>query len=385
MAVARRLSRFVEWPDLCDSGTVGGDRTFFTGTNVATRMAQLRRAIHEIRTNWDRYPVYMAELGKHMERDLSRAAEPLPDQDRELIHALLSSVKEWADRRPSPGENVDEYSAIRLYTSEPGYRRIFSTINTAFRRDGLVDDPKGLRSAAFLVELLSIDLFNYRYHHPHVDNFEGVVHRGMCVTERQLAELARIAAGPVSSRYLSIPLGMASASVDRDRAMAFAREQARRNPDLIPLIWKIQVCGLTGDQLEMYRSHFPLSTVTSVCAVPIDELSEYAYEREVLLRGPFFQLLRLTEDMDGVGTGNGRAHTIEAIMLNSNRDHVSTVASDEGEDRRARDMFRSLVTVRRATWCERYAHDHGMSEDAAAYRRLLVEAMTALEAQLGHA
>ncbi|GAA1544448.1 hypothetical protein GCM10009730_61990 [Streptomyces albidochromogenes] len=287
MAVAQRLSRFVERPDLCDSGSADGDRTYFAGADVTTRMAQLRRAIHEIRTNWDRYPVYMAELRERMERDIARAAEPLPDRDRELVHALFSSAKEWADRRPPDiGSQVEEYSAIRLYTSEPGYRRIFSTINKAFRQDGLVEDAQALRSAAFLVELLSIDLFNYRHERPHVDNFEGVVHRRMCVTERQLAELARIAAGPVGRRYLSIPLGMASASVDRHHAMAFALEQSRRHPDRIPLIWKVYVRGLTSDQRELFRRHHPRSTVTSLCAVPIDELSEYAYEQEVLLRGP---------------------------------------------------------------------------------------------------
>ncbi|MFA7768828.1 hypothetical protein [Streptomyces sp. NRRL S-448] len=386
MAVAQRLGRFVEWSNLCDSGSADGGRTFFAGTDVTIRMAQLRRAIHEIRTNWDRYPVYMAELRQRMERDIARAAEPFPDRDRELVHALFCSAKEWADRRPPGiGPEAEEYSAIRLYTSEPGYRRIFSTINQAFRQDGLVEDSQALRSAAFLVELLSIDLFNYRHERPHVDNFEGVVHRGMCVTEQQLAELARIAAGPVGRRYLSIPLGMASASVDRHHATAFALEQSRRHPDRIPLIWKVYVRGLTADQRELYRRHHPRSTVTSLCAVPIDELSEYAYEQEVLLRGPFFQLLRLTANTEDVGPGADRAHIVEAIMLNSNRDHVSTVASDQGEDRSAREMFRALVTIRRATWCQSYAQENGMPGDAIAYRALLSESKAALETHLRHA
>jgi hypothetical protein len=38
-------------------------------------------------------------------------------------------------------------------------------------------------------------------------------------------------------------------------------------------------------------------------------------------------------------------------MLNSNRDHISAIASDEGDDRAARDLFRLLVNLERARAC----------------------------------
>jgi len=46
-------------------------------------------------------------------------------------------------------------------------------------------------------------------------------------------------------------------------------------------------------------------------------------------------------------------------MLNSNRDHINTVATDEGEDRRMRQLFRVMVTGRRAAFAETFAAERG--------------------------
>ncbi|PJE96425.1 hypothetical protein CUT44_18145 [Streptomyces carminius] len=395
MAVTRRLSRFGDWSTLrpmCHSGSLRDQQPFFAGADVGSRMDQVRRAINDIRVHWDRYPDFVADLREYLERQAARAGTGGSDgedgeggeEDGQRVAALFSGVKEWADRR-DPGEDDgdgDDYSAIRLYTSQPGYRRIFGTINAAFRDAGLTRDTKALRSAAFLVELLSIDLFNYRHRHTHADNFEGVVHRGMCVSDAQLGRFAELASGPVDQRYLSIPLAMASASTDRASALAFALEQARRHPGRHPLLWEIRVAGLPAELLDVYRAAFPRGTVTSMCAVPIDRLSDYPYEKEVLLRGPFFQILRLTRNTAGRGGRDEPTHVVEAVMLNSNRDHVSTVASDEGEDRRARDLFRTLVTLHRSALCAQYAGERGLAGDAAVYRSLHSGSRAALDRHL---
>ncbi|MFE3638037.1 hypothetical protein [Streptomyces sp. NPDC059168] len=373
MAAERSLSRFSGWSELqplCTSGVLEDRRPFFSGTNVQSRMSEVRRAINHIRIHWDRYPEFMAELRAHMERvspDSPGADDPGLDGQ---LADLFASTKDWADRRVDGGPQPEDYSAVRLYTSDAGYQRIFSTINTAFRTVSLTGDPVALRSAAFLVELLSIDLFNYRHTHRTADNFQGTVYRGMAVTAEELAAFARAAAGPVEQRYLSVPLAMMSASRSRAKATAFARETARRLPDRRPLLWSIDVAGLPPELLNVYRSAFPESTVTSMCAVPVHGLSEYAYEKEVLLRGPFFQILGMRED-DAGGPGRGPMHTIEAVMLNSNRDHVTTIASDEGEDRRARDLFRAIVTLHRAGLCLDYARTRGFDADADFYRAQL--------------
>jgi hypothetical protein len=333
-------------------------------------MSEVRRAINDIRIHWERYPDFMAELRAYMDRvgpDSPDVADP--ELDRQLAE-LFSSTKDWVDRQDTHESPPDDYSAIRLYTSDAGYRRIFSTINTAFRTVSLTGDPVALRSAAFLVELLSIDLYNYRHMHLSADNFQGTVYRGMSVTAEELTAFSRAAAGPVGQRYLSVPLAMMSASRSRAKAMAFARETARKYPDRHPLLWRIQVTGLPPELLGVYRTQFPASTVTSMCAVPVDGLSEYAYEKEVLLRGPFFQILGMDKVADAA-PDHRPMHIIEAVMLNSNRDHVTTIASDEGEDRQARDLFRTIVTLHRAGLCLDYARKRGSGADAAVYRSQL--------------
>jgi hypothetical protein len=104
--------------------------------------------------------------------------------------------------------------------------------------------------------------------------------------------------------------------------------------------------------------------------VPIETLSEYPDEREVLLRGPFFQLVRLRED-EHLRVRGKCVHVVEALMLNANRDHVSSVGLGEPDGTRARELFRTLVAIDRATLCAERADKYGLSRDAEAYGDLL--------------
>lgn len=357
-----RLSRFADVVPLQQglyAGSPGGTRPFYAGDGAYDRMDLVRRAINEIRVNWNLYPEFMREL-----REFIQIPEIQGDGRRDLtarLEALFSSTKEWSDsRRPQPPQN---YSAIELYTSEPGYRAMFATINTAFRRDSLSADPLAMRCGVFLVELLSIDLFNYRAANSSADNFEGHVYRGMCVTEMELEMFARLAAGPLPERYLAIPLVMASASRTMGNALAFAAEESVRAPGRVPLIWDISVSSLDPSLLGVYRAKFPSSIVTSLCAVPIDAISDYD-EQEVVLRGAHFQIVRMRE-LD-VGLGRPLA-VIEAVMLNSNRDHVTAIASNTGDDRRARDLFRTVTLIHRSEICAQAAVQSGLDADAAWY------------------
>jgi hypothetical protein len=201
-------------------------------------MDNVRHAINEIRSAWDRYPQFMEELRQFMD---AVPVGAIGAEDLARKEALYSSTKTWADQ---PGGNDNEYSAIRLYSSEIGYHQIFSVINAVLRSDHFVGDARGMRAATFIVELLNIDLFNYRARHAHADNFEGTVYRGMCVSAEDLELFNRVACGPIAERYISIPLSMASSSTDPGYAMSFALEQTARNPGSHPLLWKITVRSL---------------------------------------------------------------------------------------------------------------------------------------------
>ena len=127
--------------------------------------------------------------------------------------------------------------------------------------------------------------------------------------------------------------------------------------------------------LAAYRRAFPNSIVTSMCAVPINDLSYYRdVENEVLLRGPFFQIVRIYED----SLQGEQLHVIEAVMLNSNRDHVTATAKNEGEDKRMREIFRDMAIASRSARCAEHAERSGLTADADYYRDEAAQARTRL-------
>jgi hypothetical protein len=347
-------------------------RPFYAGPNVENRMALVREMINYIRIHWNEYPTFMRSLREFI---IKSGVDLSAEEDfAQKAEALLRSSKNWADQVKQ--SNTDDYSAIRLYTSLTGYERIFRTINGAFREDDLTKQREALQAAVFLVELLTIDLFNYCIANPAADNFSGCVYRGMCVSEDELKQLSALANGPISERYLSIPLGMASASADREKALTFAFEEAARI-SACPVLWVIHVAGLRPELLTPYLQQFPNSIVTSICAVPIDDLSDYRDEQEVLLRGPFFQLVRVREN--GARYGGRRIPVIEVLMLNSNRDHVSSVFLKDSEANSARDLFKALVHIERATQCARLAKKYGLLADAKAYTSIRAQSQASVD------
>lgn len=361
-----RLSRFGDWSpirQLCVSGPGAGGRPFYAGDEVHARMALVRRAIEDIRVNWERYSAYMTGLRALMQPGVD--ADGGIDLQRRVAQ-LFESNKEWIDTRPDDAS--EEYSAVRLYTSADGYNQMFSAINRAFRNDGLVDDASALQSAVFLVELLNIDLFNYCARQRSAPDYEGRIFRGMVVTPRELDRFSTAATEAVEDRYVAIPLGMASASTDRATALEFVAQQARCSANGQPLLWDIEVVGLPADRLEVYRALFPTSVVSTICAVPIQRLSDFPEENEILLRGPFFQIVRLRRSEEPVG--GKPLNVVEAIMLTANRDHPSTMRLTGWEATAARDLFRTLVAAHRCQRCADRAAANDDSQDEAAFSRL---------------
>ena len=52
--------------------------------------------------------------------------------------------------------------------------------------------------------------------------------------------------------------------------------------------------------LDLYKSYYPDSVVSSICAVNIENISKYSEGQEVLLRGAFFQVLRFYESEERI-------------------------------------------------------------------------------------
>jgi hypothetical protein len=378
MDTPTRLKRFGDWAHVAacvKSGNVSGHVPFYGGSNIDRRMRLVRQAIEYIRANWGDHSEFMSDLREFMGRPGMEIRAPHPEAHK--VAKLFSGTKSWS----KDGDLVnDDYSAIRLYTSEFGYRRIFKVLNEAFRREDLTGNSRALRSAVFLVELLTIDLFNFRHAYPHVDNFKGVVYRGMCLSTADLRRFAQMARGRIDQRYLSIPLAMASASVNREKSLAFAMAQAAPSCDRHALLWRIHVASLDAEPMRLYQSEHPTSVVTSLCAVPIDDLSDYPDEKEVLLRGPFFQILSLQRE--DVGSDAQSLYVLDAVMINSNRDHPSSLFESGAEAQRARNLFRILVATNRTRLCVERADQLGLSTEASAFRSILEECRRNLDVLL---
>ena len=165
--------------------------------------------------------------------------------------------------------------------------------------------------------------------------------------------------GRIDKRYISIPLGLVSSSVDRSQAEGVLSLQSDKAARLI--LMKIHVIGLDEEHLAFYRRRFPGNVVISICAVDIHELSYIQDEREVLLRGPFFQVLQLHE---GGELLSGRpSEVLEMVMLSPNRDHLTSVQLQEQQEAAARKLFGTMVTVTRCQFCVFYSRGHELVED----------------------
>lgn len=287
------------------------------------------------------------------------------------LPAVLSSYKVW-NSHPNTVSDDENLSVIRLYTSKIGYDQIFRIINEAFRTDDLTEQERRLCCAVFLIELLNIDLFNYTLRDRRTHNFQGTVYRGVVFSDDQLQDFKNLAVLPVAERYWAVPLAMMSASTDKEVALReFAGIDALMSDNTgtrHPFLWRIHVVELNPKYLQVYHDRFPSSVVSTICAVPIHELSDFAGEDEVLLRGPFFQLICLREEiLEGRETP---IHVMELIMLNANRDHPSTMELGREEGEKARQLFACLVGMWRAEVCKQLAALYNLMDDVEQYERI---------------
>jgi hypothetical protein len=364
-----RLERFGDWivavPNIAEEISNPG-RSIYHGGDVATRMDAIRRTIQHIRGNWSDYPKFVQILRDHIQSQPHAFSAGKEEQD--LVDSVLSTRKEWLDRQMHPSTS-DNFDVVRLYTSKFGYDHIFSPLNSALRTDNLPDYNSLLLATVFLIELLNIDLYNFLLTRPSAA-FQGSVFRGVSFHRDQIQEFRNIAARPVRDRYLSIPHSIMSASSSTEVALKFARIDANNRTTHQPFLWRIHVADLDPALLKIYRDRFPQSVVTTLCAVPIHELSQFEKEQEVLLRGPFFQLIRIADEVvDGYEPA---VPVMDLVMLNTNRDHPSTMELGELQDE-ARKILSCLVGMGRAVVCKQVAEKYHLVDDVKVYGEMFDE------------
>lgn len=374
LASCDRAGRFGDWDnckELFQSGKLGSTRPFFEGAHVRERMNLIRRSIRYIRHNWDRYDEFLQDLQSLLKEENSNFGDNIAPPLNIRFKRLFSTRKRWNDRI-SPTEKtiakVDDYDAVYLYTAEATYQQIFSFLNRVFRSELSGNSERLLASVVFLVELINIDLYNY-VRHTGLEDFQGVVYRGMGISREDFHAFSTICEQPLSERYISIPLGMISASQKPHPAKQFISQRLKEDPTKIPLMWKIHVISLEEKLLQVYNRMFPTSVVSSICAVPISSLSCYPQEEEVLLRGPFFQVLNFYKQ--GM-IDEKPLYVLELMMLNSNRDHPSNAELGENADL-AQSVFRNIISISRNRFCLEYCKRHGLVDDAVEYNKRIAE------------
>ncbi|MEM8641025.1 MAG: hypothetical protein AAGG51_19760 [Cyanobacteria bacterium P01_G01_bin.54] len=357
-----------------ESGKGSNDTPFFSGEGVEVRMKAIRPKIREVRQSWNNFEDYISSLRQFLLNSKQEKRIFQKEKELHLFDTHLNKFRDWIDRdnRSEKKSIQEDYGAVQFYTSRNGYELIFKAMNEKFRDKSKLseDDFKNL---AFLVELLNIDLYNYNELNPGVSVFRDSdrVYRGLDMSQDEFKSIMKFMtdASSVQQRYISTPLGFLSTSLNRDVAVNFSGqkngegEQSSDKQGRCSVILEIHIISLDPDLLGIYQDRHPSSIVSPICATRIEGLSRYPQEREVLLRGPFFQVL----DVKRADASN----IVELMMLDCNRDHPTTAALSEEEDKSARYLFRTLVHVNRYEYCKNFYLERNRKDEVDRYQNAL--------------
>lgn len=362
-------SRLESWIPLDMEG-----KPLYHGIDETERMNKVRPNITRVRTQWND-PQGCQALRHAVEETLN--ATTLSRELLSELHHVLDVSRYWADhqrfsgslKRASLDQTPINYGALELYTTNSGYKKIFGYINQIFRV--VTVDESMIQGAVALVELLTIDVYNLRlnnYGLAQYFNFQGVVHRGMKVSNEVLQAFSHLLSKPLKDRNFSVPLTFVSTTADEKNIQEFLNH-ARHNEKR--LHWKIHVRELDPGLLASYRQEYPDSVVSTICAMPISSVSEYPDEKEVLLRGPSFQLLRMYE----AEAADKSVCVLEMVMLNTNRDHGTELAHHHEKYKDQRQLFGRMCAATKYEICASLAEEYGLREEARQYSALLNETL----------
>ncbi|KAH3854273.1 uncharacterized protein LOC127870716 [Dreissena polymorpha] len=341
---------------------------FYFGDTLDNRMAEIRKSIYHIRNNWSEFQQFQAAL-----KNLLLEDDELDFKDKETrIHCahVLTADRDWLTLDEAHSKDLG-YEAIKLYTSKEGHAKIYRLANAIFRQKAEVSAER-IRSVVFLIELINIDLFNYCQKDQTKVDFRGTVYRGIAVTEEDLQAFKDLRNQPIANRNIAVPLGLFASSSKLKVAKRFIRKQIERADPATPLIallLKIHVIGVKPEYVAFYKRRFPNAELTTICAVDIHEISQYPGESEVLLRGPFKLILDMYRD-ETMKIAGQAPFVVEAVMLNANRDHISTSTCLGEDDALARDLFAAMVTETRSEFAAAYCLRKGLSVDQEEYTNI---------------
>ena len=349
-------SRLSDWIPLDLKG-----KPIYAGIDEKARMDTMRTKINSVRVRWND-PVRCAELSEDIRQLLK--VNTLARELQEAIQGILGKERYWVDHhridgstnRASTTLERENYAALELYTTNDGYKKVFGYINQMFRKHYVSEIE--VYGAVALVELLTIDIYNLRlasFGCSKYFNFQGIVHRGLSVDLQTLKAFQDLMQQPVQSRHFSVPLAFMSTSINQARIQEFLDKTEKGK---CRMHWKIHVHELDPNLLAQYKIKHPESVVTTICALPISYASEYANEQEILLRGPFLNIIRIYEEP----AGEHVAYVVEMVMLNANRDHGSETAEHHGEKLKQREHFGQMCAASRYEICASLARKYGLPE-----------------------
>lgn len=370
LSLVYRYGETADMSELFKSKSLKPSRAYYNSEHMDTRMAEIRKSIIYIREHWNEYEDFLRDL-----REITKDVHFSESETQEMFDSIFLSKKEWATNKPA--KEVDNFNIIKLYSSNEGYNKIFSLVNRIFRQDESVDSTKLIRSMVFLVELLNIDLFNYCLSEPKLVNFKGVVYRGMALPEEDFTAFENLLEQPIADRIIAVPLSFMSTSTNITVAVNFIKLEIENVTDALPLMMKIHVIDLNPKYLDVYRRQFPSSIVSTICAVSIKDVSRHKNECEVLLRGPFFQVLRIYDSKKKRGITK-RMRILEMVMLNTNRDHISTMQLGEQSDP-ARILFGTMVAITRSEFAADFCRNKNLKDDEVEYRKVIEEKKSKLK------
>lgn len=304
----------------------------------------IRRGIQIVRRSWRNREAH-ENLQARVRRFVYSYENEYPQQLWDYLNKVLGKYEDYADMEEGEMKvtKQDDYTAVEMYCSEVGYGFLFRLISQLLRRKEVEEDS--LVAAATLVEYITIELYNLRLSNigdPRYANFQGITYRGMNVTPEVVDEYRRIAnRKDVRQRNFAVPLALLSTTQSRK-----VMEDYSGDPQSEQMLWVIHIFGLDPELLQLYRERYPDSVVTSICAMPVARISEFA-EQEILLRGAFFHIISMRTE----ATGARRTHIIEMMMLNANRDHGTELSLNEGEKQTQRELFAKMVRASRYAIC----------------------------------
>lgn len=339
----------------CKGGKIGDIQKYFANEDVITRMNEIRNSIVYIRENWHNYDKLKDEFIQIF--NISK---------RSGLYKILNKSKiNWIEYQDKPYKF--EAPIIKLYTSSKESDKIaLNEMQKVFHftsRKG--NDSKKVDSATFLVELLNIELYNYIKTIENYTPFTGIVFRGMSVSSGYIEQMSKLAETEIENREFSTPLLFHSASKDIKTAISFARIMRNKKKGYIhPVIMKIHVVSLSDNFIGEYNKRCPNGIITSLCAVPIDKISEFSREDEVLLRGPFFQLIKF-DKLKNVNNFD-TMYELEAVMVSANRDHLITTL--EHNDDNLRNFFYDMVNHTKYEKCLELTRKYGLTKDYNEYK-----------------